>query len=1815
MTCHRSSKRLLRATGVGLVGILAAAGCGGGSNPPSPDAKLGGGADAYVPPPQNPDATPAGPEVSQPVLRVTQGALNFGQVEINTISPALVANVTNTGGLVALSPTIQGPEFTIVDNTCANPAASCTISVKFAPLTLGAASGTLTIAPNLSVSLSGVGTAKGSFSVVPDTIPTTLLVNESAPITVRVTTTAVLTGLTCVASGADLTANPGSTTCAASIPAATPCAFGFTFKASAAGEKADSIVCSAGTDTRTVLVGPTVVTPPSLALNPTQGMFSSAVNAPSAVITFNLANSGGSISGALTAALGGANASEFSITDNRCVVPLVPLGVCAIQVVFNPTTPGSKTATLTVTDATAGSTPTTATLSGTAIAGPTAIITGTANLGSVIVGQAGTATTFTVTNTGGSATGPLAIAVGDLSFTIGSDLCSGQSLSPAKTCTFTVTFTPKSVDVKSAVVTVSSGGTPLGQLQIQGTGLAVPVPAALTMAPPTLDFGSIGVGTVSPTQIFTVTNTGGLPTGVLSVAKSDSTSSVGGASQFSYTTTCQAALAPKATCQIVVTYSPTLVGNASATFAVSDGTTTSPTRTVVGIGLTKPGISMVCAPTTFADTAVGQTSAAVVCTVTNSANSVQATGTLTASTTGDFAVTTNGCSTSLAAGLSCTLSVVFKPTAKGARAGTVSVAGSNGGAANANLSGNGLGVIEIQEFTTAGSPVTGGIYDFGTVSAGGTAPTTVILAVFVRASVGNLAVANAFDTPADFTQVAGPVSLTWPGTSTPQSVPACIAQTTTAIAPNALVPYCTVTVAFSPQSKTPTQKTGTVTATGGDGSKDTATVLGEAAGPISITPSAVTFGAVALGASSAAQVLQVCNSSASPATNAKFTITGNAGDFAVTQDQVSGATIPGRTAGGVVSCANLAIRADIPSNETVTSPSATVTVSATVAGVTESDTATLSATVASGAVLTASLGGPFASTPISATSPAATVTVSNIGGVGTHGLSFTIPPGSEFTMLDAAGNPEGTCALSCTAPGTCTAPALGPAKSCTMNVWLTPTSALGAGKRNDTLTIESDNAGIKVLQLSGTATNQLTATPTALTLGLSSSDGANQPTKTVTIQNYGAAMGAGHLVLSFQDVGTQTGTLNSAFQIVTNTCNGGLGAAGSISPADNCTVTLSMSSGVDGTFSTTLVATDDLTQESVSAVVTGTSVKPATLVFTPATAMNQDFGTVRTGAVSASVTYTVTNTGGFTSGAIGFGLYDGAGDGGANPGTLHTGDFAFLTTPTTSAAVCKADGTTTLAPGASCDIVVQFAPVAATPSTLSEFLVVKATPGTSTTGVEIGSPAALPTVAAATTAAGVVYLTYAPTATTTSAGPYNYGLVTAVSADVVLTIHNATGASAPLTTPTFSASGNGEFTRPGTTGACVFGTNLAAGGTCFFTVRWTPTAAGVTREVTVATSGASIVLFGRKPGPAVLTASPTPLNFGEARESVAATNLTLVVTNTGESDVTGNLAVSKTGTAGAQAQLNRISGCDGAGLAAGAHCNLVASVTPTALGASPTVGFLVRSATVATETVSIPVTWTGTTAPGITAKPTAVAFSPPSQAVLATSAATTITLTNAAGGEPTGPLTFSIDDADFAVDAVAGGIKCGDAAFAVNGLDPSTGGNGGVCTVTVTFTPLALATPAKTGTLTVTSTSGASVTVKLTGTATAALSLNDENPASAAEDPLRTGNGCNYAGGTCTYPGTSITATKYYSETYTFQNAAGTPPTGLLMADLGGTGAAHYRVVTDTCTGSSLPASGTCKVTVRFAPSGTGAKAATLTLSGTPGDSAVVNLTGTGNTN
>ena len=1761
MTCSKNFGRLLQASCLGLIGMLTVVGCGGSESNPNKDGSAGSG-----------EVGGGTPTLS---VNVSPASADFGTVVKGASSSIpTVITVTNRGPAASLSPSVSGP-FAVVSTTCGTLAAAgtCTISLSFTPIAVGPASGVLTVATGISVTLTGTGAAPGAFTVTDKVDLGQVLVGATAPGAVTVSAITAVSGLTCTTSGPDIVADPAKV-CPATLAAGASCTVGFNFKSASVGSKSNAVVCSATGATLSSTIVAEVVSPASLAFQaPATVSAGTPVGTSSSVIGFNLINAGGASSGLLTVTPTG-DTTQFVI-DNQCIVPLLAKAFCKINVVFKPTTVGAKVLTLTVTEAGAPLTSVVATVNGSATAPGSLTLTGTGDFGSVAVGQTSTpALVFTVTNPGLSDTGPVTIGVTDAQFVVSADGCSGLALAAGKSCTVSLVFKPSAAGTPGANLSASAPGTAAATLPLKGVATGA---AALSLAPSTLDFGGIIVNATSATKTFTVTNSGQNATGALEVVKADSTSSVGGGSQFSYTTTCSAALAPTASCAVVVTFAPLQVGSASATITVRsvDRSVASQAGTLLGLGLATADLTLDCGTSAgdfgAAGTVVGVTSAPITCTITN--NATTSSGAITSVVTGDFVLATDNCKTAnLQNNNSCTLTVTFKPTVKGARTGTLTVTSANSGTANQPLAGVGLGIIEIQEFLTARTLVAAGNYDFGQVTVGVPSTQNLTLAVFVRASVGNLVVTQNLGTPAEFVVDARAngigTPLTWPGASGP--ILLCPALTTAVPTFSDTIPYCAVVVRAQPTSKV--VKTGSVVATGASGATDTGAFTATGAGPLTINPSPLTFSGVAVGATSVL-TLTVKNSGASNVTAATLALSGtDAAQFVVVADTVSGATI---NAGASV---ELQVRF-IPAS--VGAKAATITVSGTYGSGTETATVNLAGTGGTPAQLTAALGGAFADTAINATSSAVTVTVSNAAGsVPTNNITYSAT--GEFTITPASPATQGTCGASNSTP-------IAAGGSCTIKVWFKPVHGLGLGARTGTLTVAASNAGTVTLNLTGNATPQITLAPaTTQDFGKVVLSDATSLTSTITVTNNADAQ-ATVLPTLIANVNGLLPSDPNQFRIVSHTCTTALNGSGG-----TCTVILQMVPTLPGVFNATLrVATTASPSESATVDVTGNGQNPAALSFTSATAIDNSFGQIRLGSNSAPVTYTVTNTGDVASGHLTFGLYD------HGTTTLHAKTADFVMTGTT----CSPD--TGVAAGASCNIVVTFNPTACsgssctTTTSVDVDLVVKATPGSPTAGIIIPT-LSFPRLTGAATSSATTAAFLAES--TTGLSPYTVpALGTATTKTITMALTNGSTAGLDASAlPVFTnlgAQGSvpslcptaGQTTCEFALGTTTCTNSQAANSVCTFTVVWTPVMATTgKREISVTLASATATLIAVVPTAASLTVTPVGgLDFGNVSQGTDSATLVLTVKNAGESATTANLVAAKGGTHAAEVTVLP-GGCQGAPLAAGASCTLSIKARPAAPGAVVAAGATVTVSAGAATTGAINMLWTGKAVAQITPSLSQLDFS--TVAVGVVSASQTVAIVNQANGKLTGPLSISVDNTDFVVSAgSAGAADCGNPTFA-NGLDDVTG----PCNIFVTFSPKALTPASKSGTITINSTSTAQAQVVVIGSASSALTVAPTSWAFAS---------------------TSISATVGNQPTkdLVFTNAAGAPTTGQLIAALTG---AEFRIITDGCTGNTLPGVGTaaarsCTVTVRFNPATAGAKTGSLVVSATPGNSATTALTGT----
>ena len=211
-----------------------------------------------------------------------------------------------------------------------------------------------------------------------------------------------------------------------------------------------------------------------------------------------------------------------------------------------------------------------------------------------------------------------------------------------------------------------------------------------TMAPVSADFGSEPVGFTSASQKFLWTNNSTFSLLVSSVTMTG---------DFVITGNTCTAVGAGATCEIDVAFDPTAIGPRTGmlTVATSSNTLTAP---LTGTGV--PDLTGSPASLNFGNVDIGGSSTPQVVTFTNAATAAVPVPQIL--TTGDFAVTTT-CGSTIAALGTCTISVTFKPTATGARNGTLTV--NSSAAAYAGLStaltGNGV------DFSLGDAPGSGSV--------------------------------------------------------------------------------------------------------------------------------------------------------------------------------------------------------------------------------------------------------------------------------------------------------------------------------------------------------------------------------------------------------------------------------------------------------------------------------------------------------------------------------------------------------------------------------------------------------------------------------------------------------------------------------------------------------------------------------------------------------------------------------------------------------------------------------------------------------------------------------------------------------------------------------------------------------------------------------------------------------------------------------------------------------------------------------------------------------------------------------------------------
>jgi len=245
--------------------------------------------------------------------------------------------------------------------------------------------------------------------------------------------------------------------------------------------------------------------------------------------------------------ISGISAGGDYAETNTCGSSLLAGASCTIRVTFTPSTTGSRTGTLTVSD-NASASPQTATLSGTGVLAAT-VSPGALAFGDQVINTASTAKTVTLKN---NQTISLNIASITAAGDFGQSNNCGSSVVAGGSCTISVTFTPSATGSRPGTLTITDDAADNPQaVSLAGTGVL-----AATVSPGALGFGDQVINTASAAKTVTLKNNQTISLNIASIA------AVG---DFGQSNNCGSSVMAGGSCTIQVTFTPSAGGPTAST--------------------------------------------------------------------------------------------------------------------------------------------------------------------------------------------------------------------------------------------------------------------------------------------------------------------------------------------------------------------------------------------------------------------------------------------------------------------------------------------------------------------------------------------------------------------------------------------------------------------------------------------------------------------------------------------------------------------------------------------------------------------------------------------------------------------------------------------------------------------------------------------------------------------------------------------------------------------------------------------------------------------------------------------------------------------------------------------------------------------------------------------------------------------------------------------------------------------------------------------------------------------------------------------------
>jgi hypothetical protein len=577
--------------------------------------------------------------------------------------------------------------------------------------------------------------------------------------------------------------------------------------------------------------------------------------------TVTLTNPGSSRFTISSISISGANSGDFSVASQTCGNTLPAGSSCTATLVFSPKTAGTLTANLVFMDNNDASPPTVS-LSGvgTVAASTLSINPASLSFGTLNVGSSSPAQTVTLQNGGSGAVSISSIGIGGTDpadFAISANLC-GTTLAASASCTVSVTFTPTAVGTRSAALTFTDNGANSPQtLALSGTGGV----ATASVSPASLSFPATTIGTTAGPQTVTLINGGAVSLSITSIA-------ISGASAADFAiaaNACGTTLAASASCTVGITFKPVAAGARTATLVFTDSAGSS--AQTVALSGTGNGASTSVSPASvsFPATTVGATSTAQPVVLSNGATVAMSIGSvgIAGADAGDFAISANNCGGALAGNGNCTVSLIFKPTATGARSATLTFTDSAGNSPQTvPLSGTGSPVS---------ASVTPASLTFSATYVGAVSPAQAVTlsnGTTVSFTISNVAISGA--DAGDFVISNNTCGATLAGQGS-----------------------CAVSIAFKPTAAGIRSATLTFTDSAGNNPQTVALSGTAALVDLNVAPASLTFASTAVGGTGSPQSITLSNAGTTAININSIAVSGaNAADFAIS-GKTCGPTLPG----------------------------------------------------------------------------------------------------------------------------------------------------------------------------------------------------------------------------------------------------------------------------------------------------------------------------------------------------------------------------------------------------------------------------------------------------------------------------------------------------------------------------------------------------------------------------------------------------------------------------------------------------------------------------------------------------------------------------------------------------------------------------------------------------------------------------------------------------------------------------------------------------------------------------------------------------------